>query len=350
MKKYELFVVFWLMTGFVFSAYVGSLPEVMKPYNIKIAGSELYVMEDYNVSVYSLKDLKLIRKFGKKGEGPGEIQILPSYSNKLDVYPDYILVETPLKLIYFKKEGTFLKEIKKKSYLYLITLPVGKNFVINKALLDRERKIAYSCICLFDPKMNEIKELYRQKHPQQGFTPPLELDMTLDLPLFEVADDKIFIEESPEGFIIDVFDSKGSKLYRIKKEFEKIKISDDRKDEMFKRFIENPAIKAQGGWEQVKNRVKLIYPDTFPAIKGIAVSGNKLYVQTHKRKDNKEEYVIMDLKGKVLKKVYIHRFENVTLNGEIFGTKLHTIYNDKLYYLMENEDEEEWGLHVEEIK
>jgi len=350
MKKYVVFVVFWLMAGFVFSAYVGSLPEVMKPYNIKIADNDLYVMEDYTISVYSLKDLKLIRKFGKKGEGPGEVQVFPGYSNKLDVYPDSILVETALKLIYFSKQGTLIKEIKKKSPLYFKTLPVGKNFVIGKLFLDTEKKITYICVCLFDANMNELKELYRQEHTQQGTAIPVKLNMTLDFPQFEVVDDRIFIEESPEGFIIDVFDSKGSKLYRIEKKFEKIKISDERKDKMFKRFIEDPLIKAQGGWEQVKNLARLIYPDTFPAIKSIAVSGNKLYVQTYKWKDNKEEYVVMDLKGKVLKEVYIPRFENVTMNDEIFGTRLHTIHNDKLYYLMENEDEEEWELHMEEIK
>jgi hypothetical protein len=74
------------------------------------------------------------------------------------------------------------------------------------------------------------------------------------------------------------------------------------------------------------------------------------YVQTYKAKENKEEYVIMDLKGNIIKRVYIQKFDNVTLTGKMLGTKLHTIYNDKLYYLVENEDEEEWELHVEEIK
>lgn len=32
------------------------------------------------------------------------------------------------------------------------------------------------------------------------------------------------------------------------------------------------------------------------------------------------------------------------------GSKLHTIHDDKLYYLKENEEEEEWALHIEAIK
>ena len=33
MKKYGVFIVFWLLAGFVFSAYVGTLPEVMSRYH-----------------------------------------------------------------------------------------------------------------------------------------------------------------------------------------------------------------------------------------------------------------------------------------------------------------------------
>jgi hypothetical protein len=252
--------------------------------------------------------------------------------------------------MYFSKDGKLIKEIKKKSPAHFKTLPVGKNFVVNKLHLDTEKKISYITICLFDSEMNEIKELYRQEHPQQGFAPPVQIDLTLDFPLFEVVDDKIFIEESSQGFVIEVFDSKGDKLYKIDTRYEKIMIPDDRKEEMSKRFWEDPSIKAQGGKEQLKNLIRLLFPRTFPPIKGIDIADRKLYIQTHKRKDNKEEYVVMDLKGKILKRVYLHRFENVTLLGEIFGTKLHTVYNNKLYYLLENEDEEEWELHVEEIK
>jgi hypothetical protein len=67
-------------------------------------------------------------------------------------------------------------------------------------------------------------------------------------------------------------------------------------------------------------------------------------------KENKSEYVVMDLKGNIIKRVYLPRVENVPYMSKIIGSKLHTIYNDKLYYLQENEEEEKWELHVEEIK
>jgi hypothetical protein len=343
-----LVLLVWVSVGFLFSANMGSLPGVMKPSSINVYGDELYILESGVILVYSLKDLKLIRKFGRKGDGPGELQVIPTYSNKLTAYPQYILVETFARLIYFSKDGTLQKEIKKKSPFYFKTIPIGNNFVINK--FKQDQKVFYNCLSLFDAEMNEIKEIYSQEHFQQGAVPAIKLDMLLEIALFEVVDDKIFVEESPKGFIIQVYDSKGNKLYRIEKEYEKVKVTDAYENEMMERFKEDPSIKAQGGYEQIKNIFKPRFPKIFPAIQGLYVSNKKIYVQTYKVKKNKEEYVIMDLKGNIIKRVYIHKFDNVTLMGKIQGTKLHTIHNDKLYYLLESEDEEEWELHIEEIK
>ena len=71
------------------------------------------------------------------------------------------------------------------------------------------------------------------------------------------------------------------------------------------------------------------------------VKNDKIYVSTYLRQDNKEKYIIMDLKGKIIKKTYLPKFKNVTLVESVLGTKLHTLIDDKLIYLTENEDEEE---------
>lgn len=345
-----LVLLVWVSVGFLFSANMGSLPEVMKPSSINVYGDELYIMESGVILVYSLKDLKLMRKFGRKGDGPGELQVVPNYSNKLTAYPQYILVETFAKLIYFSKDGTLQKEIRKKSPLYYKTLPVAKNFVINKLKIDRDQRIVYNCVALFSAEMNEIKELYSQEHFQQGAVPAIKVDMLIEMPQFGIVDDKIFVEESPNGFFIQVYDSQGNKLYKIEKEYEKIKFTDDNENDVIEQFKNDPLTKLQGGWERIRSIIKPVFPKIFPAIQGLEVSNKKIYVQTYKVKENKEEYVVMDLKGNIIKRVYIRKFDNVTLMGKMLGTKLHTIHNDKLYYLLENEDEEEWEFHVEKIK
>jgi hypothetical protein len=58
----------------------------------------------------------------------------------------------------------------------------------------------------------------------------------------------------------------------------------------------------------------------------------------------------MDLRGKILKRVFLPKFKNISVVGSILGTKLHAIQNDMLYYLSENEDTEEWEFHGVQIK
>jgi len=353
-KKIKCFVLLILLTGFLFSAKVGTLPEVMRPDNITIFGNELYIVEGATIYVYSLTDVSLIRKFGKAGEGPGELRATPFFPTRITVSSDYILGETRSKLVYFSKDGKLIKEKRKPNNLVMGFIPIGKNFVATR-MHQEEDKLIYNCTRVYDSDLKEIKELYRQKWVQQGIQPPaIKLYMIMDFTNYRVYDDKIFIEESAKGFVIEVFDKNGNKLYQINRDYEKIKVTGEHEEKIINRFKEDPVIKIQadqqGGWNEIKKFFTMIFPDTFPPIQDIGISNGKLYVQTYKVVNNKEEYLVMDLKGKFIKRVFIPKFVGTPIMAKILGTRLSTIDNDRMYYLQENIDEEEWELHAEEIK
>jgi hypothetical protein len=52
----------------------------------------------------------------------------------------------------------------------------------------------------------------------------------------------------------------------------------------------------------------------------------------------------LDLKGNILKTTYIPKFLEPEIFPQIAGAKLYSIFNGILYYIAENEDEEEWEL------
>jgi hypothetical protein len=112
----------------------------------------------------------------------------------------------------------------------------------------------------------------------------------------------------------------------------------------------DPLVK-QIGFDNLKRRVKFIYLDLYPAIQSINGFGGKIYVKTFKKMDNKEEYVVMDLNGKELGKVYTPLVEKAPSMARLNGIDLqiYSIHKNKFYYLKENEDEEEWELHVQNI-
>jgi uncharacterized protein YlbG (UPF0298 family) len=70
------------------------------------------VTQEATVFIYSLKDFKLVKKFGKAGEGPREFRILPQLPLNIDARTDQIIVNSFGKVSYFTKQGEFIKEVK----------------------------------------------------------------------------------------------------------------------------------------------------------------------------------------------------------------------------------------------
>lgn len=351
MKNFSGLIGLVLLTSLVFPPALGTLTEVMQPSMIAVDGNELYVVDGPTFYVYSLKDLKLLRKFGKKGEGPGELMVFPFMPNKITVLEDRVFVTGLGKAISFSKDGKYIKEFKTHQQVFQL-IPAGKNFVARE--LVRRAQPSYSSITLYNSKMEKLKELYRQDWVTQGTPPRYSIDMLMDFTSIAVWDGKIYIEQSPKGFIIDVFDSDGNKLYRINNDYQKRKITGKDKQSLEQQLADDPSIKndlkSLGGWKEAKKLFKLVYPDYYPPIKDIEVSGGKLYVRTYNWKGDKGEYLVMDLKGNLLKTIYLSRNLEEGILARIAGGKLYTMTDGKLYFLKENEEEEVWELHIESMQ
>ena len=106
---------------------------------------------------------------------------------------------------------------------------------------------------------------------------------------FQVYEDKIFIEKSSEGFLIEVFDPNGKKLYQIEKKYQKSPVTGDYKTLAFNHLKEDflhkkanlfvPFHINEAGWQGFKKWATLIYPDFLPPIRGFNIDQNKIYVQ-----------------------------------------------------------------------
>jgi hypothetical protein len=72
---------------------------------------------------------------------------------------------------------------------------------------------------------------------------------------------------------------------------------------------------------------------------------DKIYINTFLEKNDKSEFIILDLKGKVLKKTFL-----LLKKETYFVIYPYFIKNNKLYQVLFNDEVEEWELHVEAIK
>ncbi|MCP5053011.1 MAG: hypothetical protein GY940_37940 [bacterium] len=356
MKKQMIRIALLIMivTGPVWADKTGTLEEVLKPEMIKVHGDDLLVVEKNKVFIYSIKNFALRKTFGKEGQGPEEFKSDAARTILITVSEHQIMGESRHKILLFNRDGEYVKEIR-KSPSFIQTLPVGKNYAVLKLLYGQGGK-NYFTVTLHDSEFKELKELYRQ--PFFVFE-----DKTYMMPdglFFCVVGEKIFVDQSPDGYVIGVFDSQGKKLARIEKQYEKIPVTAAHKEEAMNDFLDIPSVQRQiktDGRQATINSIKqgkLIYPDYFPALQYIASDGKRLYIKTHKTKDQKEEFQVLDFKGKVLKTAFLPRTKKMDYLVRLTGDKkYYTFYNNKFYYLkhVEGEDDEEsWEVHVENIK
>ena len=66
---------------------------------------------------------------------------------------------------------------------------------------------------------------------------------------------------------------------------------------------------------------------------------------TYKEKDGKNEFIVLDMKGKELNRLFIP----VAPFDEATVLITYTICNGKLYHLKDNEETEEWEVHIHNI-
>lgn len=353
-----VFVSVLLLCGQISAERLGNISEVLKPDSIRVSGDELYVAQGAKVFVYSLKDFRLIRQFGKAGEGPGELKESFFWASAVTVTGDTLFVQGLDKFIYFSKEGKVRKE-RRKNMRYIKVQPVGKNFLARIFMFQEKNGIRYTSLNILGPDLKKIKEIYRE--PLHMVNEPGKTPMPPDTANFCVWGDKIFLEKNTGEFVIEIFDSSGNRLYEIKKEAAKIpftandkKMAMDYIKESFSRkrltfFV--PVQVGQGGWEAFKKWCKPLYPEYYPPIRDILVNNGKIYTRTYKRKGNKDQYIIMDLKGKTLKETFLPEIKDFNYDFRMMGMniRMYDIDNGRLIYLLENEDTEEWDVHMIKI-
>lgn len=348
MKKLVIVMILILVfaLSMVYGESTGTLAEIVKPDGMQISGNKLFIIQGTAFHVFNLIDLKPLATFGKSGVGPGELRPPRITPNRLTILNDTLVAEDTSKLIFFTKDFAYSKEIKKKDMMTHRILPAGNHFVAFR-MSSNKNLIIYSVI-LMDADFNLIKELARQ----ETFDRQKELILLRDAIHFCVYKDKIYIEKSDKSFLIEVFDFGGNSLLQIRKSSDPPPVTAAVKkacmeDLKLDRVI-NSLAQREGGWDSFLKKGTFTFPPRFPHIKDLVVSDDKIYVSTFDRKDQKEKIIVMDLKGEILAAAYMPIPISSPYLARTMGreNRFYAIKDNKYYYLVLNEDEDNYELHV----
>jgi hypothetical protein len=87
-----------------------------------------------------------------------------------------------------------------------------------------------------------------------------------------------------------------------------------------------------------------VFPDYFPVARYFNIKNDKIYIMTYKEEKDKKEFLILDLHGKHLGKVLLP-----LVSADIMGVLPFDFQGNHLYQVVENEETENWELHISDI-
>jgi len=322
------------------------LEEVGQPGQITVMGDNLYVAERAEILVYSLKDYRLVKKIGGPGEGPKQFKITP-FGPGLQLYPwkDGFLVNSSGKISFYDKSGKYLEEKKVKPFS--IYIPLKNNYVCNSSYPVSKKQMVLS-IEVVDASFKKIKELFQtDKTVGSGLYSNLLFDK-IYLPynafVYPVYEGNAYIayeKEKEKGVFIEVFDKMGKKRRGFRLDLSAETVSEEYKKEMLTWFERYSPLKSF--WERIRGNIK--FKTHFPILKHFIVDNDTIYVITHNKKDDRNLCLLLDLKGKERKRIYLPIPKEAP-----FAPVRYTITNSIFYFLASNEDTETWELNRFPIK
>jgi hypothetical protein len=331
MKKIVFVLLLVLPWSIIRAKNAATLQLLTNPTGIAVKEHHIYIADFPAIYIYSLKDFRLIKKFGRKGAGPGEF--LPrSSKDQFFIYllDETVFVESNGRVSFFTLNGDFLKEFNVAAAGYLFQ-PFDNRFLGKKRVVE-ERSV-YGTLNLFDKQFKRVKEVFRVPYSIQPGKKILVFNPN-DF-RYHPGENYLYIRNLKE-FAVKIYDKHFKLVSILKREnYTLRKILPEDKKKMHSVF--KVALKER--YDVLRHRIT--FPETFAAVRNIIVDGGKLYIITFKKQEGGVECFLYTPEGTFIQKLHIPLiFEN------ILQYYPYTIHNGSLYQLIENEDTEEWELHV----
>lgn len=326
-----------IIVSFIFPFHTSGgevLDDLLNPLSMEIDDNQIYFTEGAKIYIYSLNDLKLVNVFGKAGSGPKEFLVQPQLPLQVNVATDKLIVNSQGKVSFWKKDGTYISESKVQVGVFSgFFKPLADGYVGLRIIV--EDSLMYFGADYYDKDFKRKILLLKQKHFfQQG----KKMNPIGRIPFLSTWKGKVYIEDK-DG-VIHIFDKTGKKFQPIAHNFKPFKINSDHKEQILDFYKNDPGVKQL--WSFFKDNIE--FPSHFSNIQDSIVSDNRVYFRTYRRDGEKAEFIIYGINGK-----YIGTKMITFKDQNIIRPYPFQISKNKLYQIIENEDEE-WELIITDIK
>ncbi|MEN8223007.1 MAG: hypothetical protein ABFR36_07075 [Acidobacteriota bacterium] len=318
-------------------SFYGSQGEIIQglnnPTNMIVDSKRIYISDFPKVKIFDRNTLSVIKEFGKKGEGPQEFLAYVFF----ELSGEKLIVDSQGKHSYFTRDGKYLNERKfTTGGRYKI---LGKHFASYGIL--QEGKISYQSVDIYDSSFKKIKMLYKFPYFYQGQGPLKGIHILDYYRTIALTSGGRLVLRKMDDFEFSIYNEKGIKLTSFRREYKKIKFSEKDKGKYYNFFKFNPDFRPY--YESQKHLIK--FYSHYPAVRDYFLCNDLIYIFTYLKESGKTEFFIYDLKGRFIKRIFANlNFISIMDIGPTW------VEDDKLFQLVENEDEEEWELRTSDFR
>jgi hypothetical protein len=312
------------------------LTELTDPSMIECADQFLYVLDSVTVYVYSLKDCRFIRKFGKRGEGPAELLPLPDMPICMQIKDNQVFLNSSQELIIYTRAGKMLEETRLPKDPFQL-IPMDKKYA-QLHFWRMKGGSSQSTVAIYDSEFTKLKQIFHKENLNDYSKGKIAFPFKNIYLYFH--NDILYLVDQGEGFCIRRYDLNGEPLTSIKKNYPPIRMT----DRLEKKFWE--WLKIQPGFKSAAENVRrMVYFTRYlPTIRNMQFNGERIFVQTYTIRGNESEFVILDLEGNELGRLYLPA-PAMDRSIRISPAVIFYFYGDSYYYLQEDMDSEHWELH-----
>lgn len=257
---------------------------------------------------------KFTQTIGRNGQGPGEYQMASGLritdSGQLSFYD-----AENAKFLFFNPDGTLKEEIKKtaRMFTFLGIYLDNSNFLLRERHDDPKKGIRTFQYALLDKNFEKIKNLQPSFWIEIPYFQPSKISLLGYSMSHGVSNDKIFVSSNmKEDLEIELYNFQGDLLRKVRKETERLRVSNEYKERIIKRWKSSPA------WEEWDLKNKHYFPDFFPPFKEFWVDDEaRILVETYEEGEGPDEVLlqIFNPEGifigtKYLKEARTRKFKN----------------------------------------
>ena len=215
---------------------------------------------------------KFISSFGRKGQGPGEVQFVFYFG--IDSQDRIIISDHKnKKVLFFSKDGGLIKETAYGLNFSTMFPLENEKYLFVRTLTDLENKRLSRSLRICNSKFEGRKELdvYYYSDPSKG------MRVSSDIFEWRIFNRNIYAVNEQRGYEILMYDLDGNLKRKIKREYTPLKYPEDLK----KRYI-----------ERYGTTRKIYFPDNLPPFQSFfGDDEGRLFVMTYEKGEKPGEYV-----------------------------------------------------------